>query len=578
MMNVILAIDIGSSSIRCTPYAFDDDYDGNLIAIFGCSSSVPRQTVQPISGKIKLHDDHVGETRPLGLLEHIVSSVESVLCGLRSSEEVQEFHIAAVGFSSFVMNLIAVDGSNGNLIGEAASISYACNSIGASAECKSLRQELGKDGLEKLYQATGTPIHSAYAIPQLRALYGLDEEHPETSLLAADHKWQTIASWCIARWTGHKYLPISYSEASWTGLLNPQHCVYEESALQLLPTACRKALPALADFTDCIEGIPETNTDGAPNPYWSLFPELRYSRLYLGLGDGACANIGSKCTTTSRIAVTIGTSAAARMCLRHESGSSASCFDIPRLQGLFCYRLDRSHVLVGGALTDGGSVVEWASQFLNLNTEEAFLRCVDEMQILADQDLASMGATTDRETDRPLLVAPFFSGERSTGFRDGATGAVVGLTRETTPAHFLKSCLEGVSLRLKAILDLIVLSRDESEEDTKPILVASGKALEKNDFWRQMIADCGGLSIVLDADTEEGTSRGVAKLVAVDLLSRDWRESTSEQSRFRNWVMSREEEIHPFKISHPRPNATALFSRKASQQEEFIDLLTPLYR
>jgi gluconokinase len=230
---------------------------------------------------------------PVGLLDGIDESVDSVLGKLRSSSEERskDFHVVAVGFSCVAMNLIAVDGRTGDQIGEGASISYACNTEEASEECKELRNVLGKDGLDKLYQATGAPLHSAYAIPQLRALYGPDDGNPRNALLGTDHKWQTIASCCIARWTGHSHLPISYSEASWTGLLNVQKCIYEESALLLLPPACRRALPALADFTDCIQGLPQALHDGTPNPYGSRFPELRNARLYLGLGDGACANV-----------------------------------------------------------------------------------------------------------------------------------------------------------------------------------------------------------------------------------------------------------------------------------------------
>jgi gluconokinase len=216
-----------------------------------------------------------------------------------------------------------------------------------------------------------------------------------------------------------------------------------------------------------------------------------------------------------------------------------------------------------------------------LNTEQKFAHCVDQMQILVDQDFtADSEASNGGEDRRSLVVAPFFSGERSTGFRDGATGAVLGLTRETTPAHFFKSCLEGVSMRLKAIVDLILQSHNENDADARPILVASGKALEKNDLWRQMIADCSGLSIVLDKEAEEGTSRGVAQLVAMDLLGRETfgAEPAQSSGSLPQSLEPMEEQIHPFKTSHPRPHAAAYFRRKATLQEEFINSITPLYR
>mmetsp|Transcript_35624 Transcript_35624/g.40693 ORF Transcript_35624/g.40693 Transcript_35624/m.40693 type:complete len:158 (+) Transcript_35624:149-622(+) len=58
------------------------------------------------------------------------------------------------------------------------------------------------------------------------------------------YRWQSIAGYILSQWIGRqRYFPISYSEASWTGLLNACDCVDEESALQLLPTECRETIP-----------------------------------------------------------------------------------------------------------------------------------------------------------------------------------------------------------------------------------------------------------------------------------------------------------------------------------------------
>jgi len=591
----------------------------------------------------------------------------------------------------------------------AASISYACNAPEVNRECQRIRQQLGPDELDRLYEATGAPLHSAYALPQLCVLYNnkknfnnvnnIDDSNGDSTSKQQQqqqqqhhshgYRWQSIAGYCLSRWSGgrQKHLPISYSEASWTGLLNVRDCVYDESALQLLPSECRETLPELADFSEYVYGIQEhiiINNSGnnntyddsnsnsnvnsnngkddvdddddvmlVKNPYWTRFVELRETKFFLGIGDGACANIGSKCTTSSRIAVTIGTSAAARTCIRHDattlhssptiaatsivtstptattndgfSGSLASTslsnnstfFQIPECRGLFCYRIDRRHVLVGGALTDGGSVVEWASRFLNLDRDKAsFDKCLDETRdlIAAEQQLLlqQQGEKDRPRKDKALRMVPFLSGERSTGFRDGATGAVFGLTRETTPAIFFKSCLEGVSLRLKAILDLLLLVIDKTAiaDDTtttnttttgttslQPVLVASGKAMEMNEIWRQMIADCSGLHVVLDEDSAEGTSRGVARLVAMSLIeegittaetsstggcdgdsSTNIKNTAHQQHSKSSLILSQhEEKLRPSTTSEPRPTATALYSRKARSQEEFIDSISPLY-
>lgn len=536
-MDVILTVDVGSSSVRCAAYSMK----GTNVEAVTTTSSLPLRLVTPNTGKIRL------QLSSGTLMDRVDECVDSVLKKIRQQKK--PFHIVGVGFSSFVMNLVAVD-ADGNFIGEDASISYASNTPSVARECQKIREELGPEGLKELYQKTGAPIHSAYALPQLRELY---KSSPEVSKRV--FKWQSIASLCLCRWTGRTYLPISYSEASWTGLLNFRYCAYEVATTELLPPGCQATLPPLADFSETISGIPQFIQGSQPNKYWSDWPELQNSSLFLGLGDGACANVGSKCSTASRVAVTIGTSAAARVCLHQEVGPSCT-LKVP--SGLFCYRVDSNHVLLGGALTDGGSVIEWAAQFLNLSSEEAFLVCMNKAEDLARADY-------EHTSCKNLTMIPFLSGERSTGFRDGATGAVMGITRDTTQAHFLKACLESVCLRLRAILELIVKARDS---DTPPWVVVSGKALESNALWRQMVADSSGLKVILDDETLEGTSRGVARLVAISL-------STTNENETSDLLC--EEDISSFVLSDPRSSACEYFDRAAATQNQFIDSLSPIF-
>jgi gluconokinase len=616
-VKVILGVDIGSSSIRCTAYQTkrnNDRHDQStcpftLMEILDCAVASPRPSVQPNTGKILVFDEDGTTNNACTIFDTVDSLVEQVLNKLQTRMQ-DSFQIVAVGFSTFVMNLVAINSETGELLGNHYTISYACNTSEAIQECLHIRQELGEEKLQELYQASGAPLHTSYAIPQLRALYN----HQESSVhLQNPHTWHTLANHCITRWTGLQpaTLPISYSEASWTGLLNVNACTYEPRAIHLLPSACRDALPPLSDYSDCVHGIPQfarsTCNDGRDafdeypvhHPYWKRFPELRDSRFFLGIGDGACANLGSKCTVAHRIAVTIGTSAAARLCLYHPQTSTIVTekavdnnhkhersntinqtkqtafipqfkFEIPKYQGLFCYRIDRDHVLLGGALTDGGSVVEWARDFLNLN--QNFEKCLQEMKTLEEQEIIKNKFSSTSTSSTELVMVPFLSGERSTGFRHGASGAVLGLTRATSSAAFFRSCLEGVSLRLKAVLDLIVACHDNTsadegggggEEESKPIVIASGKAMESNDYWRQMIADASNLSIIFDKETEEGTSRGVARLAVLALYGLR--------------VSAYPEPIQIGKISQPRPDATAMYAKKEKHLDGFIDLIAPMF-
>lgn len=272
--------------------------------------------------------------------------------------------------------------------------------------------------------------------------------------------------------------------------------------------------------------IPQWNIDDrCICPYWDRWPELRSHtvNLFLGVGDGAAANVGSKCGRYSmsglashRIAVTIGTSAAVRVCLplKMHHDLPSSIMSVP--PGLFCYRLDRSTILVGGALTDGGSVVEWARSLLSLQSKESFEACLVEVSKMYHTLLLSAGSSSSSPTG--VTMVPFLSGERSTGWRDGAQGCLSGLTRETSSAHILYACLSGVILRLSSIVKMV--NEFAGLMPSQGVIVASGNALEGNPLWQQMLADSTSMDVVIDADaSSEGTSRGVAIMMAGSITS-----------------------------------------------------------
>lgn len=416
-------------------------------------------------------------------------------------------------------------------------------------------------------------------VPQLRAFY----EHPSSRNV---HTWQTIASLVLSRWTGVKSLPISYSEASWTGLFNIHTCQWEADILSYLPTSCQEALPLLQDSTEPVMGgICEFLADKADqkkNLYWERWPEMRADpsgvrrcELFLGLADGAAANLGSKCTSISRIAVTIGTSAAARICLWHSQHE-----EITVTAGLWCYRITKDLVLLGGALTDGGSVIEFCRNLLNLKQEVDFAACMQEVANLLQQDnnddYQSRSIADENRSNNEIFL-PFLGGERSTGFRFGATGAMCGLTKNTTPAHFVKSCMEGVTLRLNEILKLILssiaITPNQEEEHENPILVVSGSALEKNTIWRQMIADCSEIVVITDSEVTECTSRGAARLAAAALCSI----SDGTTGRGIRYMLG-EEPLMPIERCEPSFKAKKKWADATRAQNELIDLISSTWR
>lgn len=517
---VILSVDVGSSSIRCSAYEYNSDStasDFRVSALNNCKSICKISCIRPGYGHIilsrSIHSKDSGSS--VYLLDDIDNCINECVKKLRSHYEHTSFSIISIGLTTFVMNLIAID-NHGNSCGKKMTLSYACNRVEVNNVCRRLKTELGPEEERVLYSRTGAPIHSAYAVPQILAL--IESTSPDD--LKQINKWTTLGSLYIARLTGKDSIPISYSEASWTGMLNYRTGQWDSMCMGLLPQDVVSMLPIVQDSNTPHFQMGES--------YQVKWPEAKDACIHLAVGDGACANIGSKCTTPDRIAVTIGTSAAARICFtlllcEHDNSSDDLPLDVQIPYGLFCYRVNSSTILIGGALTDGGSVMAWLRHLFNLQQEdewksalETVSRCYETVRNPSD-DMSS-----NNHSQQELAFVPFLSGERSTGYRSEASGCISGFNLHTKSSDIIREAMEGIILRIDAIIDLIqsICKGSSPTAMSNACIIASGNALESNETWRSMLADCSGLPVLLDHDTSEGTSRGVAIMIAEALNSK----------------------------------------------------------
>ena len=104
--------------------------------------------------------------------------------------------------------------------------------------------------------------------------------------------------------------------------------------------------------------------------------------------------------------------------------------------GLFCYLLNKKYLLIGGALTDGGNIIEWykntiTSQLPVLTPITPRHKPPIEKRTVAGTATSLVdGANDDRDHhnyNNIPIVLPFFtpgSGERSTGYHTNATGII----------------------------------------------------------------------------------------------------------------------------------------------------------
>jgi len=315
------------------------------------------------------------------------------------------------------------------------------------------------------------------------SLLALDKQgKPLTPILG----WRDTRSADAADWLRRR-LDADAVHARTGGFLHPSYWAAKLAWLaQVDPDVFREA-DCFVSFVDYVRGSRETSASIASGTgLLDLTTNEWDAELLDGLGldparlptiadvpvwlDGVCSNLGAGCVGLERAALMIGTSGAMRVLYETERPQPHD--------GLFMYRVDERRVCEGGALSDGGNLYAWLERTLVSRSGEA-------------------------RDDHGLTFLPFLGGERSTGWDPHQTGAVLGLTFDTTPADIRRAALEGVGFRFAAIAELLPAVHE---------IVATGGALVKDPEWVQLLADALARPVTLSG-VAEASLRGAAVAV-----------------------------------------------------------------
>ncbi len=391
------------------------------------------------------------ELDPDVLFERVCASIDHVLATRQS-------RVVAVGTSIFWHSLLGVDAS-----GRPLTPVYLWLDARSRSEVPGLRNKLDE---RAVHARTGCVLHWSYWPAKLSWL-----RHTQPSVFASVQRWISFGELLLERLTGQAQL--STSMASGTGLLNVHQCDWDAPTLDAIGVAPERL------------GQIVPLRQSATSRRW---PALEDVPWLPAVGDGACSNLGAGCADASRFAVMIGTSGAERVVW-----SPDGPFEVP--WGTWCYRIDERRVVLGGALNDGGSLFDWL---------RATLRLPDVS--VAEADIAAL-----EPDSHGLTVLPFWGGERSTGWADDATGAIVGLRLHTHPMEILRACMEAVALRFGEIDRTLSQVMPKARE-----VVATGGALLHSPTWMQILADVLGRPVLASAEPQ-ASSRGAA-LLALEAL------------------------------------------------------------
>ncbi|MGC4105774.1 MAG: gluconokinase [Thermomicrobiales bacterium] len=391
MPDIALAIDIGSSSVRCLAY----DADGRQVA--GSETQIGHT----------LHADRFGasEADPRQLFDLVVACVDGTIA--RMGHRIAD--VEAIGMSCFWHGLLGLDTH-----GDPTTPVFMWADKRSGPFVASLAADFPA---AETIAATGCRIHSSYWPAKLRWL-----RHEDSETFERTAHWVSLPDYIELRLTGT--LSTSVSMASGTGLLALDGIDWHAPMLEAVGIR-RDQLPPIVDRAEPLPPL-------LPR-YAERWPELAGIPWFAAIGDGAAANVGAGCVGADRIALTVGTSGAMRTIVPDEALIAQGT---PPGQ-LWIYRLDRDHRVLGGALSNGGNVTGWiADRF----ADGDFIRLTTE-------------ATAMHPDNHGLTVLPFLAGERSPSWDDAATGTITGLKLATTPAEVFRATLEATAYRFAAIYD-----------------------------------------------------------------------------------------------------------------------------
>lgn len=430
-MTFLLSIDAGTSGVRAALF----DERGAFVP--GAQTRSHRAFTS-VSDFAELDADQI--------VAEVIATIDELLANFTGQIEL-------IAISAFWHSLIGVDDAG---LPTTPLLTWA--DTRAAEFAKALRANFDE---RETHARTGCRFHPSYWPAKLQ---WLKHERPEQ--FRRTRCWLGLAEYLCSRLFGE--VTTSVSMASATGLFNQRACDWDADFVN-----------GLGIGSDTLPQIKPRIGSRLSEAFATRWPALAEARLVTVVGDGAANNIGAGCSTKDRIALMVGTSGAMRVVFAGEPPVAVA-------SGLWSYRVNNERVVVGGALSDGGGLLQWMAESLKFDPSQ--------------NEIAAL------EPDaHGLTVLPFWSGERSTHWSSDARGGIFGLRQKTNTSEIMRATLEAIAYRFALI------ARALDGVAPNATIVASGNALRSSPVWLQIIADVLGRPLLFGG-TAEASIRGAALL------------------------------------------------------------------
>jgi len=377
---------------------------------------------------------------------------------------------------------------------------------------------------------------------------------------SGEHVWASAGSAVAASLAGSSVseIGISVSEAAWWGLWESPAAFSSmqdgsldvataasdavaggpnpKSAMEESPGRMRWHLPLLRACNANIDDLPTVSEtyiirDDCGRPIRLAHPEVvdalksnsnlpsaSLPILFRCSADGAAAAIGSGCLDLGMISATVGTSAAIRQMIKarrgagiampspsdkkvSDAGPSVLGREVAK-HGMWMYQVTHDRFLLGGALTDGGSMLDWVRERMLASYSAAASSTAATATATAAASTAPTVRAPDAESASPkektsvielqehaclpnasrVACLPFLHSERSTGWNSEASMSMIGIRADTSTMEIAFGAMQAVCFRMRAILDGLesVIGSVQTSIDSKArrIAIGSGTCLE----------------------------------------------------------------------------------------------------
>ncbi|RYG50333.1 MAG: gluconate kinase [Chitinophagaceae bacterium] len=454
-MQYIIGIDIGTTHTKAVVTS------ANAEVLTEVKAGYP--SFQPAAG--------YHEQDPRQLLEAVIEVLSKAVHSVPEKE-----NILVVSFSAAMHSLMAVDRKGQPL-----------TNLWTWADTRSQETAtLHKNSLpgHRIYQQTGTPIHP---MSPLCKIAWMRTAMPE--VFAAAHKFISGKEYIIQQLTGHYIIDTGLASA--TGLLNVQTLHWSNEALEFAGIS-EEHLSVLAKPTDRLPALKEEYVKLLNLPADTVFIN--------GGSDGSLANIGAGAVLPGEAALTIGTSGAVRILSEH------AVQDHDRR--LFNYRLDETLYLPGGAVNNGGLLLQW---FIDIFTDKQ-----QPFEAYLDELLPQAGAIPPGAEG--LIFLPYIHGERAPVWDAAASGMFVSIKANHTRAHYLRAVLEGVAFSLLQIIDALQENGVVIEH-----LFAGGGFINSPE-WLRIVTDVSGKTIHVSHAADASAMGAIYMGMKAAGLLKEWKD------------------------------------------------------